>query len=945
MKISVIVAAYNAEKYLSETLESLLHQTIDNYEVIVVNDGSVDSTEDILAEYREKYENLCVINKENGGPSSARNVGLDIAQGDYIFFFFFDDLLELDALECLYDTAINNRADLVIAKYDIFDLYKVLPVNNINGLVIQDTIDKYDMSILWTFSLWNKLYKRELIEQYHFRFPPISYSEDGAFLMEYVYHARKITGLDKVVTHYRRMHDGGNFSITASVSPSKIRDYITAHHMILDSAEKSILKDHPEYGSMEEARKQDLEIHKYFNEIIKKELQVLLNQFYIKFWELEQATVQMIVDEIEAKIRILDMKSISMLQDAHPDFTLFHLDVCQEDMLDRAYFTVALYGENENSEDENSEDFLECLKTIVNQNLIGMKIIVPQGMRERIEKAELLRGNIFFADVSSERELFYEALDHAKTPYITFCNAKVVYANNAFRYIFKRFIKSPADFMAELIYHRNYVQPQPVFLNSVSLDSLKKGMEYNPYLCFDHTLANKFFRVDFLREQRMEQEKDIVDYVGQFFREGYYAFYNDAIVFYEDKENTFLDFISTPETRAFAIGYLRDDPVTLNSPDIIIDQAESLRKLQMMPNKKWRDKLLRKAVSYLRKRDLKDQVLFFSIRKDGALEGNAKALYPYINGKKVVCAKRLPHNWLTQLRMFEKVITSKVIVTDDYVKYLRHFPVRPDQRVIQLWHACGAFKKFGQRGTNMSLATDAATHAQYNMVSVSGSAIRTIYADAFHINVKKVKALGCPRTDVFFNQTLIEETRTKIYKKHPELEGRFIIIYAPTFRDIGNDRTKFHPEIDFDKLSRELLSDQEFIICPHPLMKNKIVPKEYPNIHVMRDFSTNELMFISDMLITDYSSVIFEYALLKKPMAFFCYDLAIYSRGFYLNYPEDLPGTVYETQEDLTEYLTNPEKHVLDEKYDTFVQNYMSACDGHSSERIAKLINDYMEGN
>ena len=181
MKISVIVAAYNAEKYLSETLESLLHQTIDNYEVIVVNDGSVDSTEDILAEYREKYENLCVINKENGGPSSARNVGLDIAQGDYIFFFDADDLLELDALECLYDTAINNRADLVIAKYDIFDLYKVLPVNNINGLVIQDTIDKYDMSILWTFSLWNKLYKRELIEQYHFRFPPISYSEDGAF--------------------------------------------------------------------------------------------------------------------------------------------------------------------------------------------------------------------------------------------------------------------------------------------------------------------------------------------------------------------------------------------------------------------------------------------------------------------------------------------------------------------------------------------------------------------------------------------------------------------------------------------------------------------------------------------------------------------------------------------------------------------------------------------
>lgn len=72
-------------------------------------------------------------------------------------------------------------------------------------------------------------------------------------------------------------------------------------------------------------------------------------------------------------------------------------------------------------------------------------------------------------------------------------------------------------------------------------------------------------------------------------------------------------------------------------------------------------------------------------------------------------------------------------------------------------------------------------------------------------------------------------------------------------------------------------------------MKNDIVSKKYDNIKVVRDFSTNDFMFVSDMLITDYSSVIFEYALLKKPIGFFCYDLAIYDRGFYLNYPDDLP--------------------------------------------------------
>ena len=102
--------------------------------------------------------------------------------------------------------------------------------------------------------------------------------------------------------------------------------------------------------------------------------------------------------------------------------------------------------------------------------------------------------------------------------------------------------------------------------------------------------------------------------------------------------------------------------------------------------------------------------------------------------------------------MTEVILTSKVIVTDDYVKYLRYFPLRPEQRVIQLWHACGAFKKFGQRGTNMSLPEDRATHAQYNLVCVSGENLPSIYADAFDVNYNKVKALRCPRTDEYFNK-------------------------------------------------------------------------------------------------------------------------------------------------------------------------------------------------
>ena len=164
-----------------------------------------------------------------------------------------------------------------------------------------------------------------------------------------------------------------------------------------------------------------------------------------------------------------------------------------------------------------------------------------------------------------------------------------------------------------------------------------------------------------------------------------------------------------------------------------------------------------------------------------------------------------------------------------------------------------------------------------------------------------------------------------LLKRAYRLEDKEIIegVSLPFAYDIGDDRTQFKPDLDFDKLSKDLLPNQIFVICPHPVMKNKIVEKSYDNIEVIRDFSTNDMMLVSDLLVTDYSSVIFEYALLRKPIAFYCYDLLNYNRGFYLNYPDDLPGDVYETQQALTAYLKSPEKDTLTEKYDQFIEKYM----------------------
>lgn len=940
MKISVIVAAYNAQEYLEECLGSILQQGISDYEIIVINDGSTDRTAEILDHYAAKYDQITVIHKENGGPSSARNRGLDIAKGEYVAFLDADDKMANNALNLMYGAAKEKDADLVIGRYDIFNKYRSYNIHNLDDLVAQENIDKYDCQILWTFSLCNKLFRRNIIEENHFRFAPISYSEDGVFVMSFVYHCKKISGLDEVIFHYRRLNDGNLESITATASVEKTKEYIAAHHMILDAARASILKDFPQYRTIQEAMERDKRLCRYMNHILRKEVHTLLNQFYSKYWSLDAQTIDCITEEVHREIKEMDLQSFYELAADNPDVSFNNLYKKSEDILFHARMTAVLYALP-----KEEEAFAGCLLALQQQSLVATQLVIPEHMRSLVEKHGLFSANIKYLSEKSQEAFYYKAVKEAKSDCIVLCTPEFVYTNNAFKYVFKRFLRSQCDFFSELVYHSNYGEPQPVYIHQLAFDSLKEGLEETELMSADLLIENKFFRTEFLRENWTDVSVSLRDLVKKCFRKGYYQAVRDGIIVYQEKEEKFIAYIETEENRSIIKKALEEKNLDLAARESVSEKALKLIRLQDIlerDDNKEINEQLKKDIEELQKQKIEKQVLFLSIRKDGELEGNAKALYPYIKGKKVVIAKQLPHTYEEEVNIIREITRSKVIITDDYVRDLRYFPLKGKQRVIQLWHACGAFKKFGQRGTNISKTTDRATHVQYDAVCVSGDAVRPIYADAFGLDINKIRALGVPRTDLFFNEEYKKEIRKQILKKYPSLRFKEVILYAPTFRDVGDDRTQFHPDLDFERLSKKLRWNQVFVICPHPVMKNEIVDKTYKNIKVIRDFSTNEMMFASSMLITDYSSVIFEYALLKKPIAFYCYDLPVYNRGFYLNYPDDLPGNVYQTQEELENFLRNKKEHVADKKHESFVKKYMSACDGHSCERIARLINEYM---
>ena len=257
---------------------------------------------------------------------------------------------------------------------------------------------------------------------------------------------------------------------------------------------------------------------------------------------------------------------------------------------------------------------------------------------------------------------------------------------------------------------------------------------------------------------------------------------------------------------------------------------------------------------------------------------------------------------------------------------------------MQLWHAAGAFKKFGMDGTALFPEVDHLYHKDYDLVSVSGENVRGIYAGAFGVEEDRVKAYGVPRTDKLLDAEYVSQVRKRIITEHPNLAGKQIILYAPTFRDgKGQDKHDFRPEMDFESLSGSLKENQVFLICPHPVMQNRIVPGSYENIIQVEDFTTNEMMCIADLLVTDYSSVIFEYSLLNKPMVFYCYDYDEYNRDFYLDYEKDLPGKLLRSYSELEEYICKGDFNEADRAKE-FRKRYMSACDGKSSERLARVL-------
>ncbi|MDQ0242548.1 glycosyltransferase EpsH [Bacillus fengqiuensis] len=249
-KVSIIVPIYNVESYLGRCLDSLLSQSLRELEIIAVNDGSTDRSSEILKDYSERDNRIVVIEKENGGVSSARNTGLLQAKGQYIGFVDPDDWIDKEMYEELYQSAIHEKADIVMCTYirefgthskeKKFNMPQKVCYKNeevkleiMRRLVgpIDEEIANPELLDAWG-TVWSKLYRADMIKENKIHFVDLNIigtNEDSLFNIHTFYYANTFVFLNQPYYHYWRANET---SVTAGYKPNLKDQWFNLYSMI-----------------------------------------------------------------------------------------------------------------------------------------------------------------------------------------------------------------------------------------------------------------------------------------------------------------------------------------------------------------------------------------------------------------------------------------------------------------------------------------------------------------------------------------------------------------------------------------------------------------------------------------------------------------------------------------------------------------------------------------
>ncbi|CAI9385747.1 MULTISPECIES: CDP-glycerol glycerophosphotransferase family protein [Bacillaceae] len=308
-----------------------------------------------------------------------------------------------------------------------------------------------------------------------------------------------------------------------------------------------------------------------------------------------------------------------------------------------------------------------------------------------------------------------------------------------------------------------------------------------------------------------------------------------------------------------------------------------------------------------------------------------------------------PKKLLLFLRSIYHLATAKVIILDNYFGFLSAVTFRKEVKKVQIWHAAGAIKKFGLKDPSIKHRSKKANqrfqhvYNQFENIIVGSKKMEYVFMEAFGAKPSQFIYSGIPRTDIFFDEAMKMKIIQDLSLTYPSIKDKKILLYAPTFRDDQLDN--YQLPIDIPLLKENLGENYLLILKLHPAIKTNIDIETYKDfvLNLSNYKKINDLLFITDYLITDYSSIPFEFSFLQKPMIFFPYDLEEYTknRGMWEPYEGMVPGPVVHSTEEIVNTIINNSFRV--KEIQEFHQEWNTFSIGNSSSNLSALIIDWVD--
>ena len=287
--------------------------------------------------------------------------------------------------------------------------------------------------------------------------------------------------------------------------------------------------------------------------------------------------------------------------------------------------------------------------------------------------------------------------------------------------------------------------------------------------------------------------------------------------------------------------------------------------------------------------------------------------------------------------------TAGTICLDNVFMPMAYTPISKKANVIQLWHGTGTIKKFGLDSDVGEVAEISKKgNRRITHLIVSSERTKKQYAGAFGVPEEKVYVIGLPRTDLILDDGKLEEKREAFWEEYPEMKGKTITLPAPTFRDseVNGPRVM----LDFESFANAMGEEDILFLRLHPFVAERVPEERFQKygkkIKNMSGYpGVTTLLAVADCLITDYSSIIYEYCLFRKPMIFYAYDLEKFrreGRNFYEDYESFVPGPVVESQEELERIWSRRDS--LGGEISSFIEGNFAYLDKNSVNRLLQLI-------